>query len=295
MVLNLGYIQFRHYIRLTFHSKTVTNLKVYVTDSTICCMLTQNVKCVSTKVQEHFYGLINNNVLKYSFYLLVPLTVIFVLSTFVINVNVFRNIKTAFPTQLVVKTNRIFADGLFSTYLLCIAISDIIGVDTSRFRIGLLCILLNALSFISFEECIVFKSFHTMYIMLKTLYPFRHQCRWLSVVYRYIVNMIILDKLCSFTECQSNFTHNILLTLGSAINTLGLIVICACCTVFYISLENYNNVLVVKRPTLKIMYRLCRPLCMEVFLRTHKQNERRKNERINERRTNRCTDIQHKN
>ena len=289
VVLNLRYIQFHPGISLTFYSKTITNLEVYVTDSTICCMLSQNVKCVSTKVQSNCYGLIKNYALKYSFYLLVSLTLIFVLSIFVINVNVFRNIRTTFPTQIVIKTNRIFADGICSIYLLCIAISDIIGVDAIRFRISSLCILLNALSFISFEGCIVFKTFYTMCVMLKTLFPFKHQCRWLrfsgiicgiawvalsviyiaSVVYRYSVNMIILDKLCSFAECQSNPMPNILPFLGTAINTLSLIAICVCCTIFFISLEHYNKVQVVKRPTLKIMYRLCRPLCMEVFLRSY--------------------------
>ena len=289
LVLELRYIEFRHDISLSFYSETDNDIKVYVTDSTICCMLTRNIKCISAKVREHCYGLIEDCILKYSFYSLLPLTVIFFSVAFVINMSVFRIIKTASSTRFIVKTNIIFADGLCSIYLLCIAISDFIGVDEIQFRLGLLCILFNALSFISFEGCIVFKTFHSLCVMLKTLFPFKHQCRWLrfsgiicgiawvvlaalyiaSAVYRYTMKSMILDNLCSFAECQTNYINVMLAILGSLINTLGLIVICVCSTVFYISLQHYNNVLQVKRPTLMIMYRLCRPLCMEVFLRAY--------------------------
>ena len=289
IVLELRYIEFRHDISLTFYSETGNDIEVYVTDSTICCMLSQNITCISAKVREHCYGLIEDYILKYSFYSLVSLTVIFVSVAFFTNVSALRDIKTASSTRFIVKTNIMIADGICSIYLLCIAISDVIGVDEIQFRIGLLCIILNAISFISFEGCLVFKTFHSMCVMLKTLFPFKHQCRWLrfsgiicgivwvvliaiyiaSLVYRYTINSMILDNLCSFAECQTNRTHDILPILGSLINTLGLIVICICSTVFFISLQHYNKVLQVRRPTLMIMYRLCRPLCTEVLLRSY--------------------------
>ena len=284
--IELEDIPFHHHINFNF----LDEIEIQVSDSTLCCIISSDVTCLSIGKVEDCYGLIPLPVLKWCFYCLTIISLVISVVVFSINIIIIKNYKTNSRSYIVVKINRIFADVSCSTYILFLVVSDIINVDTISFQKSFLCMFLNAFSFINIEGCLIFKTLHTVVIMLKTLFPFNHQCRWLRFVgkisgfiwlilstlhaiitfRRYMNNDMFFDEMCSFMECKSREVEYTLAIIAAGIDATCLIIIAISLIVFLQSLKRSVSIhSTVKRSPFKIFVKLCRPFCSEIFLRLY--------------------------
>ena len=233
---SLSFIDMRHIHYhpqlLIFISETLHDgLQIKVSDYHICCILPDNIECLSPNKNIYScFGLINSVPEKYLAYSL-SLTA-FALSVIIILINKMINIvsKKEFMknrNHSIIVVNQSLSTILCSVYLVGIAISDILKVNVLMFRKGNLCILFNALLYTSLQCTVIFKVLLIIIMSLKMTFPFSHQCRWLKwtwlvlactwvfLILSYIVmvfafQITMFDSICSVAWCGQRSTFNLL-------------------------------------------------------------------------------------
>ena len=292
-VFNLMFVKFKPNMIVYNTKRDISKVAIYVSDSTVCCLFPQGIKCTGHFNEGNCFGIINHSVMRLSFYFLALGSLILSVTSLVASIIIELKHKSKSTNISIIKTNLITAKVFFSTYLISLVAADIIAVNVVEFRKHLFCLFLNASCFITFEVCFIFKGIQICIIVLKMIYPFRHQCRWLiglvcgmSWVFLtaiYIINtaqkynnkVVFFDKLCSFAECEGHKTHYILPVTNSIINTLCLISISMSLFLFYICLKNHSKATQgmycsVKRISpVYTLFRLSRPLYSDVFFRLY--------------------------
>ena len=142
----------------------------------------------------------------------------------------------------------------------------------------------------------MFKTYYVLIVVMKTIFPFKHQCRWLRLTafkssfswimlttlysitlsYRYQDNAVFYDQLCSFGDCHTDtrYSDNILLTMAAGIDIMCLLLVLASVTSFVMSVKQNSAFLNGtksgnKRSPFKIVLKLCSPICTDIFIRLY--------------------------
>ena len=187
------------------------------------------------------------------------------------------------------KTNIFFANWICSVNLVCLVIADVMHINTIWFRKGSLCIMINASTFVAFKGCLVFKTYHVICVVLKIIFPFEHQCRWLrltivrsslpwilltslytcNIMYRYNNNGVFLDQLCSFGDCLSYtmYKDDILLAVAAAIPVVCLVLEFASATSFIISIKNNSAQRNLNKGRSLFKVKICSPIFIGVLIK----------------------------
>ena len=292
-IIKIEFVQFYHNINFKLTSSSLNTIHTHVTDSILCCLLSQNIKCKIDNSDSSCQRLVNET-FKLYFYCLAVGATISSLITLVVHIATYHKTSKILAINYIMSiTNRLIADVICSIYLICLAVADLMHVETIKFRTGSFCILMNGLCFIAFEVCIVFKTYHVISVVLKTIFPFKHQCRWLRLtvikssfpwiilITLYIViifhrlrnNGVFLDQVCSFADCHTytRYTDNILLAMSTVIHVTCLVVMLASMISFVLSMKR-NSIFLnqgKERIPFKIVLKLYTPLCIDILIRLY--------------------------
>ena len=229
-IIKIEFVQFYHNMKFEFTASSQNTIHTHVTDAIVCCLLTQNIKCKYDNADFNCQRLLNGTY-KLRFYCLVAAATISSFFTLAVHIATYnRASKILASNYIMTITNKLIADVICSIYLFCLVVADLMHVNTIQFRAGSFCILLNGVSFIAFEVCLVFKTYHVISVVLKTIFPFKHQCRWLRLtVIKSSFPWIILMTLHTVTTSFRLLNNGVFLTrfahLRIATPTLGINII----------------------------------------------------------------------
>ena len=157
--------------------------------------------------------------------------------------------------------NQLMGNLLNSMYLATLSAVDIGKVNVLLFKTSILCITLNAVTYISLETIIVFKSILCQLILLKIMFPFKHQCRWVKwitpasgfvwviVITIYMIHTfvyqeqeyLIFDRLCSIGWCEMNITFNMLHAIILIVDHLSIVNYIYSFIMIYFSLKKQQS------------------------------------------------------
>ena len=292
-IIKIEFVQFYHNMNFQFTSSGLHTITTHVTDSILCCLFSQNIICKIDHADFNCQRLISET-FRLCFYCLVAGATILSLITLAVYIATYhRTSKLLAINYIMTITSKLIADVICSIYLLCLAVADLIHVETIQFRTGSFCILINGVSFIAFEVCLVFKTYHVISVVLKTIFPFKHQCRWLRLTvikssllwitlmtlytvitgYRLRNNGVFLDQICSFADCHtySRYKDNILLAMATVIHVTCTVVMIFFVISFVLSMKHNSTFLNQEKENIpfKIVVKLCAPLCIEILIRLY--------------------------
>ena len=199
-------------------------LEVFVSDSTLCCMLNK-LKCTSATPKTLCFGLMESKVSKVIFYILVFVTSAMILAVIIKHILLFSKSRSKLYYNIS-QLNHLTASLISVLCYVALASVDIANIYQWKWKTNPMCLLINAFLSMSLSPMSIFKILALMIIQMKIIFPFKHQCRWLngtglccfltwfSMVVLYGINIIVshlankshtYDKLCSIGDCH---THN---------------------------------------------------------------------------------------
>ena len=218
-------------LRIYISQKVYEELEMRVSESLLCCMLDNNIKCVLNRPEViACFGLFAGTFLKNYFYCISLISIALPL------VSIFKELvhisyKDYFKKRkyfLICLMSSLVSAFMASVYLVGLSLSDIMDVNAFVFRTGNMCLILNSILYTSLECTIIFKAFLVVIVALKVLYPFKHQCLWvkwtgpisifvwLFILTTYMLNIVyinrndelVFDKLCSIGWCAMRLNAN---------------------------------------------------------------------------------------
>ena len=263
--INLQFIYYYPEIAFRIDHDRYFDILVAVTDSQLCCLFSDHVKCLSNQDDVICYGILNYISTKVAFYCL---------SLFSMFVSLCLPIEQALKIisrdkksknknyNSILLMNQSVSNILGSLYLITLFAMDIIKIQLLFFKISIACVLLNAILYISLESIIIFKSSLSLLIALKIRFPFRHQCTWLKwvipasgfvwlfVMTTYIIRFFlslretsdqIFDNLCSIVGCEMYINFNMLLGMMYFIDQFSICIYIFSFLLTYTSLKNHRE------------------------------------------------------
>ena len=170
---------------------------IIVSDFTICCILSSNIKCTSVNGIGNCWGLFQNVYMKYCFYVIIMITLLISMTT------VFKIIydkpwkKSKKKHYMITKFNYLTADIFSVVYYLVLFATDVMALNYVSWRKSVLCLLLKTVVSISLQISLIFKTLSFSIVALKIRYPFRHQLTWFNYL---VVIFPIIWLLIAFME-----------------------------------------------------------------------------------------------
>ena len=240
-VVDMRYISYYSNLDITIDHDS---LEIIVSDSLLCCMLSNDMKCTSHEPKTvRCYGLLDGKAQK---------NVLYAMSILSISLSVLLIVKESLKLltkkkitkrkkwYLICYTNQLITAFMASVYLVSLSLSDFIEINILVFRNGNVCLFLNALLYMSLECKLIFKIVLTIIISLKIIYPFKHQCVWLrwtghvsvgiwlfmlmnylsNILYVYYNGNFLFDNLCSLGWCGSHKYINTLQTTVLCVDSI---------------------------------------------------------------------------
>ena len=262
-LIDLQFIYYTPALTLEIDHGMDVVLMIKVTDFQLCCMISNDIKCVSNKKYIICYGLLETPLTKAVFYCLSLLS--FCLSIIIIlkQAKQFLSIQKRKISRhyLMLFMNQLMGNLLNSMYLATLSAVDIGKVNVLLFKTSILCITLNAVTYISLETIIVFKSILCQLILLKIMFPFKHQCRWVKwitpasgfvwviVITIYMIHTfvyqeqeyLIFDRLCSIGWCEMKITFNMLHAIILIVEHLSIVNYIYSFIMIYFSLKKQQS------------------------------------------------------
>ena len=233
-LIDLQFVYYSPDLVINIYQGIQFDLLVKVSDSKLCCMFSNDIKCVSKEKYIICNGLFDTISTKVVFY------IVSLLSLFISIITLSKQALQIIPNRRRQKLNQLNSIMLLnqsivyilsSVYLASLAVLDILKIQLLTFNTSIMCNTLNAMIYISLESIIVFKSGLCGLISLKLKFPFNHQCTWLKWMIPasclvcalntaiYIIHMFlpfarhnqpVFDNLCSVGWCGMNTNFNML-------------------------------------------------------------------------------------
>ena len=153
---------------------------VYVSDPVICCFLPVGTRCgtTGTVYRPTICKIFLDNHTKLGLMVLTPLSFLFLILTSVCDIIQFKG-KTKRNYYLSIIFNIKVSESLIILYLWTLLLVQSFVTNRYLWSLSLMCSSLAALFIINYEANVIFKSFSCLFLLLKVLYPFKHQCLWL--------------------------------------------------------------------------------------------------------------------
>ena len=160
------------------------NFTIVVDEMLFCCHFHKHIKdcVVKINVVSNYVcnGLIHSTVQQLIFKCLTALS--FVLSTLFTGYHVYCISSQGRHNYLfLIFMNIGVSEIQLSVYLVCLAIADDINVDVVVWQKSLYCISLHAFLTVSLAANIILKVISSYVLLLKIIYPFKHQCRYVRM------------------------------------------------------------------------------------------------------------------
>ena len=255
---------------ISYHPTLVINtypnfdIVAKVTDSQFCCIFLKHIRCLSNQTHMKCYGLLEKLITKIVLYCLSIFALCLAISALVKQaIQITSNNKTQRSSHYVLLLlNQLISSILTSLYLVILTTVDIAQVNVLLFKTSALCFMLHGLIYISFETIIVFKCIMISLIMVKIIFPFKHQCTWVNYVVpasgfvwifvatTFLIhicmslqeqNKIIFDTLCSIGWCDMNIKFNVFYSMIYIVDYLSFFFYIVTFSVIYNSLNKYHN------------------------------------------------------
>ena len=223
-------------------------IQVKVSEYIICCILSENVKCMSQTDKHICFGVFENNILKICFYCISIVAICMAVCQLAIQIVHFplavRNKNSKKKYYFLVLFNHSSAVILSTLYIVGLMIANIINVNMFFWRKSLLCMILNITLFLSLEAIMTFKAILIITLACQVMYPFKHQClwfrwigllavgMWLFFVSVYFVKLFdpqlysqihTLDSLCSIGMCDIRNAVYLLLCITCFIDFISVL------------------------------------------------------------------------
>ena len=218
-----------------------------VDDTSLCCHFHKHIKdcVVNINVVSNYIcnGLIHSTVQQLIFKCLTALT--FVLSTLFTGYYAYCiGSQGRHYYFFLIFVNIGVSEILLSVYLVCLGIADDINVDLVVWQTSLYCIILHAFLTVSMAANIILKVLSSYVLLVKIVYPFKHQCRyvrmswlicllmWIILTVSYVLYLLSADihllfsAFCTVWCKNSDFAYfNIFIAIFELI-AIGAITIC---------------------------------------------------------------------
>ena len=156
------------------------NFTIVVDKSSFCCHFYENVYCVvKTTLLSNF---ICNGFMHITAQLLIfkcRTTLAFLISSIFTGHYVYSVSQARHNYLFHIFINTGVSEMLLSIYLICLAITNDINVNVVVWRKSLYCFIFHALLSVSLATNIILKALSSYVLLLKIVYPFKHQCRYL--------------------------------------------------------------------------------------------------------------------
>ena len=267
------------------------NCEVIVSDSNFCCVFPPTTICFSTNAYTKCFGLLDNMYSKCIFYVFTSLAfVIFFIMLLKIN----RDkpwVKSNKKYYIFAKFNLVVSDLLSISYLVVLVAADLLSVNVILWRQKYGCIFLRMLISVNLHCSILFKTLSLIIVVLKIVYPFRHQLRNLKLVpigciliwvviflLQTLIFIIIygkltgffLDELCSCFDCHKNMYF--IQLLPALIDMLCILVVEIATLAVYRHLkqkqsESAKMLSIKKMNIIGIIFKIQRPIAIEFAFR----------------------------
>ena len=223
------------------------NFTIVVDDTSLCCHFHKHIKdcVVNINVVSNYIcnGLIHSTVQQLIFKCLTALT--FVLSTLFTGYYAYCiGSQGRHNYFFLIFVNIGVSEILLSVYLVCLSIADDINVDVVVWQTSLYCIILHAFLTVSMAANIILKVLSSYVLLVKIVYPFKHQCRyvrmswlicllmWIILTVSYVLYLLSTDihllfsAFCTVWCKNSDFAYfNIFIAILELI-AIGAITIC---------------------------------------------------------------------
>ena len=263
-LIDLQFISYHPTLSIKIDHNMNIDIVVKVTDSQFCCIFINHIRCLSEQKRITCYGLLERFITKFVFYCLSSLALCFSIAAVVKQaINITSNNTTQKSCHyFLILINQLIGSILTSLYLVILAAVDITKANVLLFKTSVFCSILHGIIFISFETVIVFKWIMIWIIMLKIMFPFKHQCIWV----RYIVpasglvwffvattffvyiflslkgqNKVMFDPLCSIGWCDMTIKLNMFYSMIYIVDHLSIFNYIVTFSIIYTSLKKHQN------------------------------------------------------
>ena len=157
------------------------SLHLITDDALFCCYFTSTMHCF-TPVVLKCYGFINNLSRRIIIYMLILSACIIVVSNTAIYL--YSLVRQGFKNALIsVLLNIGFSEILACIYISCILAADWQDVNILYWQTGNICIIIQKILTLALLSNIILRFLAALVLLLKIVYPFKHQCRWLHYIW----------------------------------------------------------------------------------------------------------------
>ena len=258
-MIDVSYLMYSSELTLSIYPNANLKFVVKVTDPLLCCLMQLKIECLSKKLTVNCYGLLKSHTETISLYCLSLFST--VMSLFVFAKYVIHMISNTTPGKennySILCISYMLANIFSSIYLAALSMADVFYVNVLIFKTSNVCTLLHAILYISLLASIVFKFLIIIFVSLRIIYPFKHQCNWmkwtgqatsiiwLTLTMTYLIHVsiqfakeIFFDNLCSIGWCDLKIGFNILQVTIYVINYFSIVVFLVAMPWVYIFLRN---------------------------------------------------------
>ena len=292
LLIDMRYVEFDTSLHMHILQSSNTNLEIAVTYFQICCLFPNYISCRGITHGYVCNGLIDSTTMKWCFYTVSVIA--FVICAYLVIRQMWKCSYSAHNKKyyIIARVNQVSADILSSVYLMCIVMADNLNVHMITWQTSHTCVFLRCLLYISLQASFAFKVVGIVVVVLKIVYPFRHQCHWLKLtslfsgaiwlvitclcitlsdLYKFWKSKILHDVLCTCWDCNENdFSDSIPL----AMTVVDSLLIFGFCTALISSICNLKRNCAKFKMTAtktlsvcKISVKLCWPIVSEIILR----------------------------
>ena len=292
-LIEMKNIRFQLFLQKFIQINTIYNNRafVFVTDSTMCCIMPHNIRCVSSDRNRQCFGILPAMIWRWLYYFLGLL--LFLISTIVFMKHLGAK-KQGSKKYNILIINQNAADLFCSVYISLLMFVDIFKVNIILWRRSISCIILNAFAFVSLEASIILKASCILTMALKIMFPFKHQCQWLRytnmfscliwifMLCLYGLNILVImkvegnlffDAFCSPVGCSNYITFGIMQMSVLSVDSICILAIFTAEYLAFVTLRYKNPTKSIihhnKMFPYRVVCKMGRFTHAEVFFRTY--------------------------
>ena len=195
------------------------NFAMVVHDISFCCYVQENVDCVVKNSMISYFdcnGLIHNKVQELIFNCLTAFTFLTVALFTGYNLYYFGR-QAAHNYFFLISANIGLSDMLLSGYFICLSTANTVNVNVVNWQKSLSCIILHGFLTISLTANIILKVESSYVLLLKIIYPFKHQCRYVSMatwlICLLVWSILTVKYTLFFTFINKDFLYSVFCTV----------------------------------------------------------------------------------
>ena len=152
----------------------------FVTNPLICCILPTINKCISesNKAVKCFGLFKHQQQIAFGVILFLVLIIFFFCVVMTYRLELFSQRTKRY--NFIAALNAEICNVIFILYLVSLEFADIMGVNVVIFRKSPICAILSVAVFTTIHSSLALKTISLIIVVIKIVYPFKHECRWLK-------------------------------------------------------------------------------------------------------------------